>query len=236
MAGTFAVGGLVSGLNWYDVIDQLMEIEHRRVDILENKKSDYQTKLSYWGTVSSKLSTLLSNVRTLNNLSTMGAMTASSSDETVLTATATSAASIGNYSIIISALAQAHKLSSDEISSTDTALGYSGELAINGNVVEVESTDTLSDIKDKINSADAGVRATILKVSDSSYRLILTREETGSTEIALADVNGGTLLEDLGLVDASDSSQDNSLWFADTTSTIKSLIGSSASFTSNALR
>ncbi len=232
MAGTFAVGGLISGLNWYDVIDQLMNIEHRRVDILENKKSDYQTKFSTWGTVSSKLSTLLSDVQTLNNLSTMGAMSASSNDEDILTATATSSASIGRYSIVVSGLAQAHKIASGEISSTSTALGYSGELSINGKAIELESTDTLSDIKGKINNADAGVTATILKVSDESYRLILTREETGSTEIALADVNGGTILEDLGLADTSDSGQDSSLWFADTTSTIKSLIGSSASFSS----
>ena len=232
MAGTFAVGGLVSGLDWYKVIDQLMAIEHRRVDILDNKKGSYQTKLSTWGTVSSKLSTLLSDVQALNDLSTTGAMSASSSDEDILTATANSSASIGSYSIVVSALAQAHKISSDERTSISEALGYSGEILINGEAVAVESTDTLSDIKDKINSADAGVSATILKVSDSSYRLILTREETGSTEIALADVNGGTLLEDLGLVDTSDSSQDNSLWFADITSTIKSLIGSSASLTS----
>lgn len=232
MAGTFAVGGLISGLNWYDVIDQLMDIEHRRVDLLEDKKSDYQTKFSTWGTVSSKLSDLLSKVQTLNSLSTMGAMRASSNDEDILTATATSSASIGNYSIIISALAQAHKISSDEFNSLSEALGYSGEILINGEAVAIETTDTLSDLKDRINNADAGVKATILKVSDEAYRLILTRDETGSTEISLADVNGGTLLEDLGLANTSDSSQDSSLWFADTTSTIKSLIGSSVSFTS----
>lgn len=232
MAGTFAVGGLISGLNWYDVIDQLMNIEHRRVDILENRKSDYRTKISTWGTVSSKLSDLLSKVQTLNSLSTMGAMRASSNDEDILTATATSSASIGSYSIIVSALAQVHKISSDEKTSLSEALGYSGEILINGEAVAIETTDTLNDLKDKINNADAGVKATILKVSDEAYRFILTREETGSTEISLADVNGGTILEDLGLANTSDSSQDNSLWFADTSSTIKSLIGSSVSFTS----
>ena len=232
MAGTFAVGGLISGLNWYDVIDQLMNIEHRRVDLLEDKKSDYQTELSAWGTVNSKLSDLFSKVQTLNSLSTMGAMRASSSDEEILTATATSSASIGSFSIIVSALAQAHKIASDEKTSLSAALGYSGEILINGKAVGIETTDTLSDLKGKINNADAGVKATILKISDESYRLILTREETGSTEISLADVNGGNLLEDLGLADSSDSSQDNSLWFADTTSAVQSLIGSSASFTS----
>jgi len=232
MAGTFAVGGLISGLNWYDVIDQLMDIEHRRVDLLEDKKSEYQTKFSTWGTVSSKLSDFLSKVQVLNSLSTMGAMRASSNDEDILTATATSSASIGSYSIIVSALAQAHKISSDEFNSLSETLGYSGEILINGEAVAIETTDTLSDLKDRINNADAGVKATILKVSDEAYRLILTRDETGSTEISLADVNGGTILEDLGLANTSDSSQDSSLWFADTTSTIKSLIGSSVSFTS----
>jgi len=36
---TNLVSGMVSGFDWRSMIDQLIEIEHRRVDLVQNRKS-----------------------------------------------------------------------------------------------------------------------------------------------------------------------------------------------------
>ena len=43
---TQLVSGLASGLDWRSIIDDLMKIEHRPVDLVEDQKSDYEKKLS----------------------------------------------------------------------------------------------------------------------------------------------------------------------------------------------
>ena len=71
---------------------------------------------------------------------------------------------------------------------------------INGKTVSVASTDTLSDIVAKINSADAGVNASLLNISGTQSCLTLQSTGAGSSGITLADGTGSTVLESLGLL------------------------------------
>ena len=62
---TSFISGLVSTLDWANVIDQLMEIAHRRVNVLEDRKSQFENKLSAWQDFNSKLLALLNEARSL---------------------------------------------------------------------------------------------------------------------------------------------------------------------------
>jgi flagellar capping protein FliD len=52
---TNLVAGLSSGFDWRTMIDELIGIQHRRVDLVEDKKSDYEAQLSEWQSFNTKL-------------------------------------------------------------------------------------------------------------------------------------------------------------------------------------
>ncbi len=77
---------------------------------------------------------------------------------------------------------------------TDKELGYLGTVEINGVAINVDPSDRLSDIRDKINRAGAGVFASITETG----RLVLESLDS-SREIELRDLTG-TVLDDLELI------------------------------------
>ncbi|NYZ16170.1 flagellar filament capping protein FliD [Azospirillum sp. RWY-5-1] len=132
--------------------------------------------------------------------------TAYVSDDDVLSVTADDDAEEGTYLIEVQQIATKHKISSDATSSRTEGMGLEGSFTIGLDggesvTVEVESDDTLEEIRDAINAqkSTSGVSASIVQVDDGSYQLILTGTETGQ-EISLTDGEGG-VLAGLGLVD-----------------------------------
>ena len=222
MAGTSSVSGLSSGIDWADIIDQLKEVEHKKIDLVESRKEVYEERLSAWQSINTKLLSLKTAADTLNEVTDFNLYTTSLSSDTttdaedILSVTTDTDASPGTYKIIINSLATAQKLSSTSYDSQTTALNLSGDLIIGGRTVKVTATDSLSSLKDKINTVNTGtnpsqVTATIVNYGTSGYRLILTSDEEGSAGISL--LNGGStdLLGALGFVDASSKTAKNSI-------------------------
>jgi flagellar hook-associated protein 2 len=185
---TATVSGLTSGIDWADIISQLMEFQRRPITLLETKKSTWEEKLSTWRATNTRLLALKTEADSLKTSSNFVLKTASSSDEDILTASATTSAVAGTYSITVNFLAQAHKQGSDGWADTDTTAiaSASGDFTFSvgsGDAVTVavdENTD-LADFRDAINTADGGLTATILNDGSDTdpYRLILTANESG---------------------------------------------------------
>ncbi len=93
----------------------------------------------------SRLTTQLQEEDALNSLS------ASSSREEILKATASSRANIGSFKVVPRQNSVNAVLVSDPQATTFEQLGLSGSFVVNGFEVSVETSDTLIDIKDKIN-------------------------------------------------------------------------------------
>jgi len=207
MTATSFISGLVSTLDWATVIDQLMEIAHRKVDLLEERKSQFEEKQSAWQDFNSKLLSLLTEARSLRTDDAFAlfetSLSSNSSTEAseLLSVEVGTSAHEGTYQIEILSVAQARRLSSKGFSAPDEALGLEGELVIGDEVLSISSTDTLYSLRDKINALDAGVRATVVQVSSEDYRLILTAEETGRTGFSVKDASSVELLQALGLAD-----------------------------------
>jgi flagellar hook-associated protein 2 len=66
------------------------------------------------------------------------------------------------------------------------------------NEITLNSTDTIQDIRDRINNAEFGVTASIASVSASEHYLVLTKDDTGQT-MTLKDAQG-TALQTLGFL------------------------------------
>jgi len=81
----------------------------------------------------------------------LNSLSARSSREEVVEATASSRASLGNFTVVPRQSTVNAVLVSDEQTSPLVPLGLSGSFVVNGFEVTVETTDTIRNIKDKIN-------------------------------------------------------------------------------------
>ncbi len=204
MAGDFSVYGLSSGIDWSQVVDSIIRVEHRRVDVLNSQKSEYESKLSAWQTINSKLLSLKEVAEELSSNSGFSVFNVSFSSpsvdpDSILSASAGEDASPGTHTVRVISLAQRKSIQSKGFESSSSSLGISGDIIINGKVVHIDSDDSLSAIAGAINSADAGASASIVKVGDSDYRLVISSDDLGSEGFRISNGSSTNVLEELGL-------------------------------------
>ncbi len=240
MPSDFAISGLGSGMDWSSLIDKIMEIEHRPVDLLEQRKQDYQNKLSAWQEINTKLLSLKTSAEDIMSeddfdvFTTQLSSNSSTNAEDILLATSGSDASPGTYSIRVLSVATPESIQSKSFTDSDSALGISGDILINGQLVSIDSTDTLMDISGKINSLNSGVVASIIELGTNQYRLSLTAEDTGSEGMTILNASSNNVLQDLGLAGSSktilhrSSNGAESNRFSDSTTAIGSLLSLSS--------
>ncbi|MDT3677597.1 MAG: flagellar filament capping protein FliD [Burkholderiaceae bacterium] len=199
-----------SNLDVAGIVSQLMQIERRPMQSIERTLSGIQTQLSAWGKLQSALSTLQDSARTLARTETWKAASATSSDETHVKATSRSGAITGSYSIEVLALASRQTLATEQAwESADAVLG-SGTLTVRvgptadgsrETTVTIPPNATLAQVRDAINSADAGVTASLV-ADGAGQRLMLRSAETGAAQafsVEVTDASGdlGALAYDL---------------------------------------
>jgi len=245
---TNLISGLSSGFDWRSMIDQLMEIEHNKVDLVENQKTEYEDKLSEWQSFNTKLLSLKSTAEDLKDGDDFDVYTSNMSSDSslvdasdILSVSTTSSASKGSYSIKVSSLAAAQKLSSRSFLDFSEMLGasYAGDILINGVAVGISETDSLDDVRDRINNANSGstpsgVTASIVSYGTNDYRLMLTSDNTGENGIGLQNASTSDLVELFGWKDNS-SSLKNSITggaqsdsFSNSTQDVKIFLGLSS--------
>lgn len=196
-----SLSGVGSGFDWQSTLDQLRRIEQNQfIKPLEQQKKKQEDVLDAWNSVATKLSDLLSSVRGIKDSSGFDVFTASlktSGDvnpENLLSVTVGSGAAKGRFDIQVNQLAKAEKLQSTAVTSASDSAGWTGTITINGQEVILDGK-SLNQLRDEINSLNTGsdatgVIASVLKVSDSDYRLILTSENEGAEGIAFTDAPG----------------------------------------------
>jgi flagellar hook-associated protein 2 len=205
--------GLASGVQWRDLVDQLMQVDAtRRLTPLKDRATAEQKRADAWGQFSSLAAKFRDAAKTLRDASAFGAFKVNVSDSPVtgrplLSATSSAAAAPGTYKVEVLDTARANKLSGNVLASASTALGIAGDFAVNGRQVTVAATDSLAQVRDKINALNSGatatgVTATVLSTGANDQRLVLTSDTAGASGIELVDGTGGAL-QQLGLVDAS---------------------------------
>jgi flagellar hook-associated protein 2 len=89
----------------------------------------------------------------------------------------------GTHTIKIQQVAKAQQIRGDALSSTSASLSSlgipTGSFTLNGKTITVSATDTLQDLRAAINTAGAGVNATIVSASATTNYLVLTSSQTG---------------------------------------------------------
>lgn len=178
--------GVGSGLDIETIVSQLMTLERQPLQVLQSRESDTRAQISAYGSLKSAISSFQDAMKDLSTLDAFRIFQSNSSDATVMTASASSAAANGIYNLNVTRLAQNHKMGSDAFADTATFGGAAGDsLTLTGGdgstTIDLSTATTLSGLRDAINSAtdNPGVTATILNVGDGNQRLILTADESG---------------------------------------------------------
>ncbi len=204
---TVSFGGLGNGLDFGQVVDQLVKVSRIPVDRLTAKKATLNSKSTDYATLSTKLIALQSASDALRLPSLFDRTSVSVSDPTVLSAAGSSTATAGTYTVRVSQLAQAHQMTNraaTAVASTTTDIvgGGSGTFSFTvaggaTQTVTLAETATLEDLRAAINDLGAGVSASIVNTGTEAapaYRLVLTATSTG-------DVNDIAIVADTTTLD-----------------------------------
>jgi flagellar hook-associated protein 2 len=191
-----------SSINTQAIVQQLMQVERQPLLKLKQKEAAYQAKVSAYATLLSSVSSFKSAVTALKDSSLIG-MKATVSDTSYMTATASSTATAGTYTMKIGSLAAAQSLSSLRFGSqtqkvADLSVNTTQKIKIQvgsgtAKEITIDSTNnTLSGIKDAINSAGAGVTASVVKQSssfviDANNKTIIFNDGTADRTATIAE-------------------------------------------------
>ena len=188
--------GIGSGLNIGAIVSSLTtSYGAAQQNQLTNRANALDSQVSAFGTFTSALDTLQGTLSALETPSTLAGFTANIADKTIATATASSAAVAGTYTLAVQNLATSATLTSAALS-TSTAIG-TGTLKINvggsSASITIDSAHaTLAGIAAAINGAsnNPGVSASVLTSTDGS-RLVLSSTSTGAANAITVTQSGG---------------------------------------------
>jgi flagellar hook-associated protein 2 len=190
---TLSTPGIASGIDVKSIVSQLVALERAPLQSLQTQATSIRSKVSVYGSLKSMATALGDAADKLSKSTNWTTLTATSSDSSAVGVSASGTAQRTSLSVEVQRLAKAQSTASTPIAK-DSPMG-SGTLSIqignwaSGNFapgsaaavnVTVAADDTLSDIAAKINDADAGVSATVLRDS-TGERLLIRSNDTGET-------------------------------------------------------
>lgn len=215
------------------LVEAKLSSRYTRLDRLETEVSDNETKIAAYQDLQDKLQSLSDALEALRGDPSSSGKSAdvfrdrqayltsstSTAADTYMSATVEEGTALGSHSIAIVQVAKANIVASLSQSSKSDDLGWSGSFTLgteggNSATITVTATMSLADITDTINAqqSTSGVKASVMKVAEGSYQLVLTTTETGKT-ITAADVSGSLLGDSskLGILDGTAIASDQVL-------------------------
>lgn len=155
--------GLVSGINTDEIIKQLLQVEARPRQLVEKRVGVLQSRKSAFLDVNARLLGLKSSAKELADPSLFSTKSASSSNESVLTASARNRAAEGNYSIAVDRLVSTQQLLTRGFADTDST-------TLDATTVKLESHRARLDGDVELASLNGqnGVQRGTIRITDRS--------------------------------------------------------------------
>ena len=188
-----AVFGINSNLDTQDIINKMVSLEARSMDLVEAKKQIEQQKLASFKELKNRLQTFKSVVTTLNTESrfivnkSVFSNNSSSDNNKVVDITTTSSATSGTYSLVVDNLATETKIISNGFANTTSELENGRVKVTSGSAsatVTIDSTNnSLDGLRLAINNLGLDVKASFLNDGDDTVpvRLLISGNLTGAT-------------------------------------------------------
>ncbi|HRQ59073.1 MAG TPA: flagellar filament capping protein FliD [Azoarcus taiwanensis] len=202
--------GIGSGLDISGIVNQLMTLEARPLRLLDAREASFQARLSGIGQLKSALAPMQSALNSLKTPSSFQGMRASVGDTSLATATATTSAARGSYSLEVLQIAQGQRLITNETVAPSVS---DGTLTFRFGRYEVDNSDpnnpvtsftqsssasvtlepgktTLQDLRDAINSANVGVRAQVINNGETDQLIIAGNNEGRDSAFQIVGAGG----------------------------------------------
>jgi flagellar hook-associated protein 2 len=191
--------GVGSGLDAESIITKLMAAESQPLTVLKTKEASLQGKVSLFGKVQSLYADLQASARDLASPTLWGQMVATSTNPAAVAVASGSNAPAGNYAVGVQRLAASQTVTASALPTAASTLnsgtltielgtwtgtpvsGFTARTGSSAVSITIGAGETsLSAIRDKINSAGAGVSASI--VTDRNGARLSLRSTTSGAE------------------------------------------------------
>jgi len=178
-----AFGASSSGIDVTSAVDASITAAEAPEQSWENQESTLQSQISALTQIQTDATNLDNDMQSLNSITgPLSAMTVSSSDSSVATASAASGSTAGNHVVVVNSLATTASWVSGEFSSSSTDLP-SGSFTITtgsgATTITTDGTESLSSVASQINGDNLGVTANVITDANGS-RLEIVANSTGS--------------------------------------------------------
>lgn len=221
--------GIFSGIDSSSLIEQLLAVEARPKTLIQQRVIQIQSQSAAILGINSKISALRTAMEKFHTANPFSSNAATSSDEKVMTATATSGAAAGNYSFLVDRLVSSQQmLTRGFADKSSTAVG-AGTISLVSAKSRVDSDTALADLNDgagivrgKIVLTDSAGGSATIDLTKSAYmndvidainnngtakvkasvvddKIVLTDSAGGGGQIVVAE-SGGTTAASLGIV------------------------------------
>ncbi|HRX86636.1 MAG TPA: flagellar filament capping protein FliD [Phycisphaerae bacterium] len=235
MSGITSGVGLVSGLPTAQLIDSIIEQASRPKTLLNNQLTALQSQRSSLLELNARLISLKGTANAFTKPSFFNQFSATSSNESVLKATATEGALPGVMNLTVKSLVTSHQLISSGYADANTSPVGAGELTIEFGAARVNPPTRLGDLNGGAgvrrgsiritdgagNSADINLAAAVdlqevidaintngkaeVEARISGNHLIIEDKSGGTEALTIADLKGGFAAADLGIRGSSTS-------------------------------
>ena len=205
--------GIVAGFDTGAAVEELLGLQKFGISQLEKKQAAETAKQDAYNELNTNLRDFRNQAIAMRDVDTFFSYTASLNSSnaavpasTILDVAGDNSVTSGNHAIVVQQLATTARSSSSSavkdstgavITNENNALNLStGSFQINGTTINVSAADSIKDIANSINTAETGVTATVVKVNNTDFRLVLAADDTGATGFTLSGTDldaAGTL-------------------------------------------
>ncbi|CAI9396035.1 MULTISPECIES: flagellar filament capping protein FliD [Citrobacter] len=197
---SFTSLGVGSNLPLDTLLTNLTTAEKGRLKPITQQQSSFTARLTAFGTLKSALEKFQTANTALND-ATLFKSTTAVSNSTDLTVSTTAGAAAGIYKINVTQIAQAQSLRTTT-TVTDSKAAQGDDSAERTLIIKQDGKEkpleikltkdqtSLVEMRDAINNANGGVTASIVKLKDDDYQLVLTSSETGVANKMSISVSG----------------------------------------------
>lgn len=208
-------GGLGSGISVSNVVNEILQADSAPLQLMQQQATQLNNQLSAVKTITSDLSNLQTSVSALNDfLGAFSSLAVTSTNSSVVTATAGSGATSGTHTVVVSNLATTSTYYTSEFSSSSATLPTTGSFDLqvgtgDAQTIPVDSSDntnTLSGLASYINNLGMGVTANVITDANGARLALVSNTSGAAGDLTISNDTSG-----LGFTQAANSGQNAAL-------------------------
>lgn len=186
----FALSGLASGLDSKSLIDQLIAMEGRPIQLLQRKKSLLSTKNHAFQALNTRLLGLKGQANALTTDAKLKAMIATSSDDKIVAVSAGSLAASGSYKVTVNQMATTTRATSN--AQVGQSVSDVTSLVANANTVSAITPGKFT--LTAVDGAGASTNFQIDVTVDDTWQNVFDRISTNTGGRIIASLSGNNLI------------------------------------------